>query len=86
MGMLTTCKINRRWHYVVSVDEVMPGDYVEFESSGHRIRRVKKVHRGRKHEYVRVEPLPNITVLKNRKIELRSVHKVWRRGRLDGEI
>lgn len=86
MYTLTTCKINSRWHHTVPLDEVKPGDYVEFEASGQRIRRVQKVHRGRKHEYVRVEPLPTITVLKNRKIELRQIRRVWRKGKLDGEI
>jgi hypothetical protein len=68
------------WHREISVEEVQPGDWVEFNRQGYRIRRVQGVHVGRKHRYIRFRP-GKVPVFKNRTLKFEEVRRVWRKGR-----
>lgn len=58
-------------------DEVREGDYIEFCKQGTRCRRVKSVHRGRKHNYVQFDP-SRYNPFKSQRIDMREVTGVWR--------
>ena len=66
-------------HFQIPVAEVTGSDYIEFNRQGLRIRKVKDVHYGRKHQYISFEPLPSVTVFKKRKIHPREVLRAWRK-------
>ena len=61
----------------ISNEDVERGDYIEFYRRGQRCRRVKDVHRGRKHNYVQFEPCL-VNPFKNQKINLKDIRSVWR--------
>jgi len=80
-----TTQLRGRWHYQVNKEEVQSGDYIEFDRQGLRTRKVLTVKRTRKGAVVvSFEPLAHITVFKKRKVDLREVRRVWRRGHKDG--
>jgi hypothetical protein len=61
----------------VSIEVVREGDYIMFNRQGTRVRRVKSVHRGRKHNYAQFEPC-RANPFKSQRINLRDVQSVWR--------
>jgi hypothetical protein len=61
----------------ISIEEIQRGDYIEFYKQGNRCRRVKAVHRGRKHNYAQFEPC-RANPFKSQKINLKDINKVWR--------
>jgi len=73
------CLLDGVLHKIIPLDEVRKGDYVEFHHQGRRVRKIEKIHRGRKHQYVQVLPLSGIRVLKKLKLNLRTISKAWRR-------
>lgn len=61
----------------VPLEAIQPGDYIEFYRQGTRCRLVKDVHRGRKHNYVQIEP-GRYNVFKDQRVKFESISAVWR--------
>lgn len=66
----------------VPTDEVLAGDFIEFYRQGMRVRQVKSVHRGRKHNYVQFHP-SKYNAFKSQKINIKDIKSVWR---IQGEL
>lgn len=61
----------------IPIDHLESGDYIEFYRQGMRCRRVKSVHKGRKHNYVQFYPC-RACPFKNQRINLKDIDKAWR--------
>ena len=61
----------------VPLEDIQPGDYIEFYRQGSRCRLVRDVHRGRKHNYVQIEP-GKYNVFKDQRVKFESITAVWR--------
>lgn len=61
----------------VSIEDMREGDYIEFYRQGFRVRRVKEVHRGRKHSFVQYEP-SKYNEFKKQQVSLKDIKAVWR--------
>lgn len=70
-------KFKGRWHEQVSVESVQPGDYIEFFRQGYRVRKVRLVNLGRRHRYVRFEPM-KVETFKSYVVNLDEIQGVWR--------
>lgn len=64
-------------HQLIHVDEVAPGDYIDFCREGLRTRKVKEVYRGRKKQFISFEPVP-YNEFKKLQVHPKEVIRVWR--------